>query len=122
MNRRILLIDDHPMIHRLILRLLASDEVVVCDSARDALGLLGDGEEFDVILCDLNMPDMRGLDFHRELSSIDPTAAARTLFLTGGPLDEASALFAQELAARVLQKPLEVRRLREAINAVGSLH
>jgi CheY-like chemotaxis protein len=122
MRRRILVIDDHPMIHRLIFRLLASDRVVVCDSARDALGLLRDGEHFDVILCDLNMPDMSGLEFHRELTSLDPAAAARTLFLTGGPLDEASALFAQELPERVLQKPLEVRRLREAIDAVWTGH
>ena len=86
MSRRILLIDDHVMIHRLIPRLLGGDEVVARGSALDALGLLRAGERFDVILCDLNMPEMGGMEFHRELSSMDPSAAARTLFLTGGPL------------------------------------
>lgn len=115
---RILVIDDNVMIHRLMLRLLGRDEVVARDSARDALALLRAGERFDVILCDLNMPEMSGLEFHRELISMDPELASRTLFLTGGPLDEASALFVQELPERILQKPLEVKRLRQAIAAV----
>jgi two-component system, NtrC family, sensor kinase len=117
---RILLIDDNLMIHRLILRLLEGDDVVVRDSAQEALAGLRAGQQFDVILCDLNMPEMNGLEFHRELTSMDPESAARALFLTGGPLDDASTLFAQQQAGRILRKPLDVKRLREAIAAVVS--
>ena len=73
---RILVIDDEPTILRAVQRTLAPvHEVVVIGSAEDALRRIGAGEEFDVILCDLMMPQMTGMELFTELSRVAPEQA-----------------------------------------------
>ena len=115
---RVLLIDDEPIMHRLMSRVLAAHEVVVKGDAGDALQLLGIGERFDVILCDLNMPKMNGMQFHHALSDIDEAAVDRMLFVTGGALNAASELFIGNMPGRVVQKPVSAASLRAAVALV----
>ena len=63
---RVLVVDDEPMIGAAIQRtLLARPRGGHHDAApREALGRLRQGERFDVILCDLMMPQMTGMDLH----------------------------------------------------------
>src|SRR4051794_16291049 len=61
---RVLVIDDEAAVGRTIQRLLGEQyEVVVLTAGSDAIDLLvGEGAEFDLILCDLTMPDVTGMD------------------------------------------------------------
>src|SRR3954447_24190019 len=86
MKPRILVIDDEPVIQRLIARTLANCEVVGVSDARVALERIVAGERFRLVLCDLNMPGMNGMQFHRELSWREPEMARRVLFVSGGGL------------------------------------
>ena len=71
------MIDDEPLIARILQRGLARHQVVVASQARDALARIQHGETFDVILCDLMMPDLSGIDVHEHLcASIRRSPAA----------------------------------------------
>jgi EAL domain-containing protein (putative c-di-GMP-specific phosphodiesterase class I)/CheY-like chemotaxis protein len=66
---RLLLLDDDPFMTKLLARMLASlgcKRVVTCDSGHDALREIDENPP-DMILCDLNMPEMDGLEFVRHL-------------------------------------------------------
>jgi len=72
---------------------------------------------FDAIVCDLRMPGMDGLAFHRALCRERPGLARRTVFITG---DLVSAGRRPADAARqpTLLKPFTFERLEEALVAV----
>ena len=62
---RVLLVDDSPFFRNLLTPLLsvAGYSVTTVPSAIDALGLCEAGESFDVIVSDIEMPGMTGLEF-----------------------------------------------------------
>ena len=58
---RVLVIDDDQRLGTLVARMLAREhEVTVLTSARAALDRIAAGERFDVMLCDLMMPELTG--------------------------------------------------------------
>src|SRR5439155_324873 len=82
---RILVVDDEASITTTMRRLFGTEhEVTTVMGAPDALVRLHAGERFDVILCDLMMPTMTGMELHSELRSRIPEQAQRMIFLTGG--------------------------------------
>jgi signal transduction histidine kinase len=71
---RILVVDDEPAIAKAVQRTLSREhEVVVLESAVTALERIRAGERFDVILCDLMMPQMTGMDLHAALLQDEPS-------------------------------------------------
>src|SRR5438046_5139772 len=82
---RVLVIDDEPMVAQCVARALAPHAVTVTGGAREALALLTAGERFEVIVCDLVMPGMSGMDLYFAILRSDPRQAAAMIFLTGGP-------------------------------------
>lgn len=112
---RVLIIEDEPVMQRLMARALLQYDVVVKGDAREALALLAAGESFDVILCDLNLPGMNGMQLHAALTKAQ---ADRMVFVTGGALNDATQRFLDQIATRVLTKPVDVKQLRATVTAV----
>ncbi|MGZ3460090.1 MAG: hybrid sensor histidine kinase/response regulator, partial [Archangium sp.] len=111
---RILVVDDEPLVGASAERLLRSFcEVVVVTSSREALALVEAGQRFDLVLCDLMMPQMTGMELHEELSHRAPELAARMLFLTGGAFTPDAQRFLSE--KRWLAKPFN-ESLRTSIS------
>jgi PAS domain S-box-containing protein len=105
---RVLVIDDEPMITRVVHRVLKSHhDVVIEHAAAAALARIAAGERFDAILCDLMMPEVSGMDVHDELARIAPDQLARTTFMTGGAFTERARQFVERLGGRVLAKPFQ---------------
>jgi CheY-like chemotaxis protein len=76
---RVLVIDDEPQVLRSIERALRADHQVTCaSSAETALQAL-EGADFDVILCDLVMPEMSGRGFFEALREKRPALAGRVI-------------------------------------------
>ncbi|HLV21119.1 MAG TPA: response regulator [Polyangiaceae bacterium] len=112
-----LVVDDEHIIGKVVSRALSREhDVTVLTSAGDALKLLAEGRRFDVILCDLLMPQMTGMQLHAELSRALPDQAARMIFLTGGAFGAQERAFLEGGAA-VLEKPFETRQLQSLVNA-----
>ena len=103
---RILVIDDEQLMCELLGTMLADDnEVETLSSAREALAKIKGGETYDLILCDLMMPELTGMDLHAELSRARPEQAARMVFMTGGTFTDRAQQFLAEHGRVQLQKP-----------------
>ncbi len=104
----VLVVDDEPMIGRALRRMLvALHDVTVVDRAADALARYDAGERWDVILCDLMMPQMTGMDLHAELTRRDPAIAERMIFLTGGAFTAGARQFLDRIPNPHLDKPFD---------------
>jgi PAS domain S-box-containing protein len=118
---RVLVIDDEPMILRLVRRVLTDDhEVTTLEGAEEALALIDEGARFDVILCDLMMPGMTGIELHEALGTSHPDQAARMLFLSGGATSASTSAFLDRFAGRHLGKPFHIAALRALIEPLVS--
>lgn len=115
---RILVIDDEPMILRILVRLLEPSLVVGVTSARDALTRLEAGEQYDAIVCDLVMPGMSGMELYAQLARTRPDLAERCVFLSGGAFTPEARDFIAAAHRPCLDKPISEAKLRAAINDV----
>ncbi|MEW5847815.1 MAG: response regulator [Myxococcota bacterium] len=114
---RVLIIDDEPMMGHTIRRTLSPEhDVRVTLGARDALELITKGERFDVILCDLMMPEVTGMDLHAEFLRAAPEQAGRMIFLTGGAFTPRARTFLDQVANQRLEKPFDAQHLRAIVN------
>jgi len=113
---RILVVDDEPRMGKALHRLLAPDhEVTTVQSAKEALALVAGGAGFDVVLCDLMMPGMSGMDLHGELGRAAPELAARMVFMTGGAYTVEAQRFLEQVPNRRLEKPFRPEALEALI-------
>ena len=113
---RILVVDDEALVLRSVKRILSKDhDVVVSGAAKEALAMCVGGETFDLILCDLMMPEMTGMDLHRELSRVSPDQASRMIFVTGGAFTEKARTFLSETPKEQIEKPFEAANLRAIV-------
>jgi len=113
---RVLVIDDEKMIGEAITEALRGHLVVPATSARAALDRLIGGERFDVIFCDLLMPDMTGMEFFEEVERQLPAETGRIVFLTGGAFTPRSREFLARIPNPTLEKPFELRQLVTLVN------
>lgn len=116
---RILVVDDEPYLLEVFAQLLGEDhEVVVADGGRRALELLGREARFDLVICDLMMPEVDGVAVHEWLREHRPDLAERTLFCTGGAFTERAERYLAAGNRPVLAKPFSSD---EVIRSVGAL-
>ena len=114
---QVLVIDDEPMIARAIWRSLEREhDVTVSASAGEALQRIAAGERFDVILSDLMMPQMTGMELHDQLLRDVPDQAARMVFLTGGAFTPGAREFLDTVRNHRIEKPFDTQQLRALIN------
>jgi signal transduction histidine kinase/ActR/RegA family two-component response regulator len=112
---RVLVVDDEPFVGASAKRILGSVcEVVTVTSAREALEQVNAGQRFDLVLCDLMMPQMTGMELHTELSRRAPEVAARMLFLSGGAITPEAQQFLE--ARQWIEKPFDSQRLRARVS------
>jgi CheY-like chemotaxis protein/anti-sigma regulatory factor (Ser/Thr protein kinase) len=112
---RVLIIDDDVLVRRALLRILKDHDLVEVGGAREALKLLENGAIFDVILSDLIMPEMTGMELYEKLLRERPDDLRRVIFLTGGAVTPRIADFLAAVPNAHLEKPFEAERLRSMI-------
>jgi CheY-like chemotaxis protein len=110
---RVLVVDDEPNVTASLQRALGTEhEVATANSARDALRMLVQDRGFDIILCDVMMPGMTGMDLYAELGRSAPEVAGRVVFMTGGAFTPRAVSFLQGVPNPKIGKPLNLEELR----------
>jgi signal transduction histidine kinase len=118
---RVLVVDDEQAIGRALERNLGMQhDVVALASGQEALVRVLGGERFDVIVSDLMMPEMTGMDLHAELLRIDPDQARRIIFMTGGTFTASALEFLQRVPNPRIDKPVESANLLALIAEVAT--
>jgi PAS domain S-box-containing protein len=115
-KKRVLVIDDEPMVGQLVVKVLADHDVIAETSGRAALERLAADGRFDLILCDLMMPDVSGMDFYDRCV---PALRGRIVFLSGGVYTERAQQFLARVPNRHLAKPFDVDTLTSVLLSVG---
>jgi len=98
-------------------RALSSDEVIgeYLTSADQAMRRISASEPPDVVVTDLMMPGMNGMELYRRALELDQTWRHRFVFITGAGAMSQIAEFLRRVGGRALDKPVDMRRLRDAI-------
>jgi two-component system nitrate/nitrite response regulator NarL len=117
----ILLVDDHPTQRDAIRSFLAENNISICGEATDGLEALAKTRDLspDVVLLDINMPVMNGIQAARELRRIAP--AARIIFLTVHDAPETAAAL-KHLADDVVAKSSAATELIPALERLAEKH
>ncbi|HEX7488971.1 MAG TPA: ATP-binding protein, partial [Anaeromyxobacteraceae bacterium] len=113
---RVLVLDDEPLVCRAVARTLAGDhEVVALTDPSEALTRLAGGERFDVVVCDLMMPGLTGMECHEALRTSRPELARNMIFLTGGAFTAKARAFLDRVPNVRVDKPFDADELREVV-------
>jgi PAS domain S-box-containing protein len=113
---RLLVVDDDPLVGALLSRTLGRRcDVVVMGSGAAARDLLASDRGFDVVLCDVMMPDTSGIDLVEWLMTADPDLSRRVVFMTGGVFTEKAKAFLESSELPVLEKPFDGSQLRKEL-------
>ena len=110
--------------------LVVEDEPALAAAVAEALGdagfvvdRAGDGEEgltrvtqgsYDLIICDLKMPRIDGMQFYRAMAAAAPALARRVIFVTGAVAGTEAERFLEETGCRWLAKPFRLGDLLRA--------
>ena len=119
---RILLVDDEPLLLKSYARYLergSEREVVSACGGAEALAYLEGDEPFDLVFCDLSMPDVGGVEVHRVICQLHPELIGRFVFLTGGAVDEVTEAYLRGAGITTLSKPVRHTAFDKAIAAAG---
>jgi PAS domain S-box-containing protein len=116
-RRRVLVIDDEAALAAMIRRVLERDcEVDIALDGREGLDHLASATApYDVILCDLMMPDMTGMDLFAEVARRHPGTEDRFVFMTGGAFTPRATEFLAQVKNRRLEKPFETSVLKATV-------
>lgn len=120
-KRTVLIVDDEARLAASMRLLLQPTHAVeVCTDSQRALERLSSGGVFDVVLCDLHMPGLSGIDLWRRLRATRPEVADRMLFVSGATYADDAPELAGELKDRMLEKPVHPDVLLAALDRVVS--
>jgi PAS domain S-box-containing protein len=114
---RILVVDDEPAIRAMMKRLIGREhEVVTAASGTQGQAILEQDPSFDVILCDLMMPEMTGMDLHEWLVRRNPALAAQMAFITGGAFTPRASEYLAGVGNLRIEKPFDAANLRKLVS------
>ncbi|QSQ12577.1 MASE1 domain-containing protein [Myxococcus landrumensis] len=115
---RVLVVDDEPRLAQSMRLLLEPyHDVVTTLRGGEALALVTAGHRFDVILCDLQMPEMDGAALYRRLGVMAPELTRRMVFISGGAYTAETRTFIETVPNLVLEKPVRPEVLMASVDA-----
>jgi CheY-like chemotaxis protein len=93
--------------------------VATATNGRDALALALHAP-FEVIVSDVMMPEMSGVELHHALAQQAPHQAARIVFVTGGAFTPSAQAFLDSVTNPCVDKPFTVSGLKAAVASVAA--
>lgn len=109
---RLLLIDDEPMLLRSLSQALADDhETVSAQGGEEGLAVLARDRDFDLVLCDLQMPTIDGVAVYDAITKTAPELLERFAFMSGGVVTARARQFVDRVHPFVMEKPIKIDAL-----------
>jgi len=120
-GKRVLVVDDELWLRVLIAEMFTADGYAV-DTAVDGAEALSKVRQrpYDMIVCDVQMPELDGLGLYRELARERPELVARFVFVTGSRQDGPTWTALKRTGAPCLAKPFTAEELRRVARQILS--
>jgi two-component system NtrC family sensor kinase len=116
--RRVLVIDDDPEVRESLARIIGPPHIVEqSETGQAAREMLVGGADYDVIFCDLMMPDVTGMDLHEAVTARRPELRERMIFMSAGAFTPRAAEFFERVSARRIDKPFDPVRVRAFVES-----
>jgi len=105
-------VDDEQVIRDVVNRVLTGEgyKVETVDNAADALKKI-ESQKYKLILVDIKMPGISGVDFYKRIQKIDKSLARRVVFITGGIMGADTEKFLSETKVAHIDKPFNPEQL-----------
>jgi signal transduction histidine kinase len=110
----VLVVDDELLVGKSMRRILSAHDVTVVDSGSQAVALCAQ-HDYDVVFCDLMMPEMTGMDVYEALRREQPGYEERLVFMSGGAFTPRARRFVAEVPNRILDKPFQIAKVRHLV-------
>ncbi len=119
-NNKILVVDDEPTIRELLEKVLTrmGHKVDVTADAGTAMDKIYAGEAYDLIITDVRMPGMNGIELYSRILEKSPEMKNRTIFITGDVMGIDIRTFLIQNKLPYIAKPFDIVLLKEKINAI----
>jgi CheY-like chemotaxis protein len=117
-RKRILIVDDEPLFGQTMTMLLGAEhEVVVARTGGEGLERLLLERNFDLVLCDVSLPDIQGPALYEEVLRRDVAQAGRFVFVTGGAFNDSAREFLGRYQGPRLDKPFSIGALERLLES-----
>lgn len=115
--RKLLLVEDEHVLRKLVAQFLRGDgfEVIEAADGREALEAYSSGRPFDIVLLDLNLPILCGVEVCRRIKDVDPSQPV--LICSAAILDSDAEVLRSLSVGRSLTKPYHPLDLLSGIEA-----
>jgi DNA-binding NtrC family response regulator len=113
---RILIVDDEDMIRSIMVQILREHDTVQASSGAQAKEILERDQSFDLILCDMMMSNVSGLELHEWLTEKHPRLARQFIFITGGAFTPKTREYLRKIDNIRLDKPFDMTNFRKIVN------
>lgn len=113
---KVLIVDDEPAIRNILARILSNKghQAQTVSSGKAALALLYE-KGYDLLVADLKMSGLSGMDLYETLKKKRPDMADRTIFITGDTMTEETNDFLASSGRPYLAKPFTPMEFLEII-------
>jgi CheY-like chemotaxis protein len=127
---KVLIVDDHLLMLRSMVRMLAGCETVITTSPREAWSVL-QSSRFDAIVSDVMMPELSGPELYARCHACMPEVARRFIFASASPIlarreiEHTARRLGETQAPPLLAKPTSRSALMSAVANVargGAVH
>jgi CheY-like chemotaxis protein len=117
--RNILIIDDEPSLLEFLEQFLTTKghDVDAVDNARDARKFFKN-KKYDLILMDILMPDISGIELYKKFQRMDKSVGSRVLIMTGDTLGKPTRVFLQRTGIPYIEKPFDTDALMTKIDEI----
>jgi CheY-like chemotaxis protein len=105
-----------------MVRMLRGYETVLAATGEAAKKILAADPDFDLILCDVMMPRVSGVDLHEWLVQANPALAEKVVFVTGGAFTPRVRDYLQNTENIWVEKPIDVGSFKKIVNDRIRLH
>lgn len=115
LHAHVLIVDDEPQVRKSIARILRDCQVDHAENGAVALERMRT-QRYDVVFCDLMMPDVTGMDLYERVQSRFPAQAKCIVFMTGGPFTKRARRFADRQDVKLMAKPFSNEEVRALVD------
>jgi PAS domain S-box-containing protein len=116
---KVLVVDDELATLQLLSQILSGEgyEVKTVDNATDALERIK-GERYSLILLDIKMPGMNGMELYMNIQKLARSLARRVVFITGDAIATVTRDFLSRTKVPYITKPFDAERLKNDIKQI----